>query len=179
MKKITTALILFFCICHTNSQNKNEDYLLLDEVIPTLVKKGELYIYEKQSDFVNQKKFFSKTFLYNYTYPTIGVDNKKVKKLIKKLDFENLSAQKMMVDNWDFSKSKYSIIKYDENPSNQFDKIRRFKISKPIYSEDFKMAFIYYEDICGFIDCGSANVIIFKKCNNTWKLYLTIPIYIS
>lgn len=179
MKNIIYTIILFFSTCNIYSQNKSEDYILLDKIVPTLVKTGKINVYEKQSNFVNQEKFFSEIFLRDFTHPTIGVDCKKVKKLIKILDFKYLSQQKSEAGNWDLSKSKNSITKYIGDPTNQFDKVRRFKISKPIYSVDFKMAFIYYEDICGFIDCGSANVIVLKKSNGKWKIYLTIPIYIS
>ena len=41
------------------------------------------------------------------------------------------------------------------------------------------MAFVYYEDICGFPDCGSSSVGVFKRCKGKWKLYLTIPLSIS
>jgi hypothetical protein len=179
MRKIISAMILFLSICKADAQNNNEDYFLLDKFITDVIKTEKVYLYEKQADFVNKEKFFSKAFLSDYTHPTIGVDSKKVKKLIKELDFDYLSQQRNETTNWDFTKSKLSIIKYVENPTNQFDKIKRYKISRPIYSKDSKMAFIYYEDICGFIDCGSANVSIFKRCKGKWELYVIIPIYIS
>ena len=179
MKKILCTIILFFYFYNVNSQISSEDYILLDTFFSTLDTKVNINVYENQSAFINQEKIFSKTFLNDYTYPTIGVDSKKIKKLIKALDFNYLAQQKKQVNKWDFSKSKYSIVKYSENSANQFDKIRRYKISNPIYSKDFKMAFIYYEDICGFIDCGSTTVSVFKKCKGKWKLYLNIPISIS
>lgn len=179
MRKIFHIISLVFCLNNMNSQNSSDDYILLDKVLQLFIKNDKVYLYEESSVFVNQEKFFSKAFLNDYTYPTIGVDSRKVKKLIKKMDFNYLSKQKKVVDNWNLSKSKYNIIKYIDNPANHFDKIRRYKISKPIYSKDFKMAFIYYEDICGYIDCGSTNVIVLKKCNDNWELYLNIPISIS
>lgn len=179
MTKTILKIILLLCLSNMNAQQKNEDYKLLDIILTTKTKENKLHIYEKPSDFINKETFFSKDFLIDYTHPTIGVDSKKVKKLIKKLDFNYLSNQKSEVDYWDFSKISISIFKYVENSSNQFDKIRRLKVSRPIYSKDLKMAFIYYEDICGYIGCGSANVIVLKKCNGTWKEYVTIPIFIS
>lgn len=179
MKKTLYIIIFFSSLYNLYPQSTSEDYVLLDTFFSSLVTKDNINVYEKSSFFIGQEKFFSKAFLNEYTHPTIGVDSKKVRKLVKTLNFNYLAQQKSQVTNWDFSKSKYSIVKYIENPANQFDKIRRYKISKPIYSKKFKMAFIYYEDFCGFIDCGSTNVIIFKKCKGKWKLYLNIPISIS
>lgn len=179
MGKAIYAILLLLFVCKIEAQNNNEDYCVLDGVLPLLIKNSRLNVYEKASVFENQEMFFSETFLKDYTYPTIGVDSKKIKKLIKKLDFDYLSRQKRENIDWDFSKLNYPIVKYFENPTNQFDKIQRYKISRPVYSKNRIMAFVYYQDICGFIDCGSANVIILKKRNGKWKVYLTIPIRIS
>lgn len=179
MKKILHITFIFFCITKVSSQNYDEDYVLLDRLIEFINKENNISIYEKPSIFLNQESFFSESTFETYTYPTIGVDCRKVKKIINFLDFKYLANEKIQTNNWDFSKIKHSVILYSDNPSNFFDKIRRFKISKPIYSEDKTIAFIYYEDICGYIGCGSGNVIIFRKKCGKWKKYIYLPIWIS
>ncbi|HNP34025.1 MAG TPA: hypothetical protein PKN96_12095 [Flavobacterium sp.] len=179
MKNTIYTVILFFCFHNVNSQNDVTNYILLDNFISTLNPSDNINIYRNPPNFNNQQIFFSKSFLNDYTYPTIGVDRKRVKKLIKVLDFNYMRSQSSSTTDWDFSMSKYSIKNYIENPYNHFDKIKRYKVSKPIFSKDQKWAFIYYEQICGFIDCSSSNVIVFKNCKGKWKLYLNIPISIS
>ena len=89
----------------------------------------------------NNKVFLTKDFLLPYTERIIGVNNKKVKKLIKKLDLEYLRNQRKELTNWDFSKSKLPIVKYSGNPSNVFDKIRRYKCFKTRLFKGFKNGF--------------------------------------
>ena len=179
MTRILLTIFIFSFVSSVNSQTDIKDYNLLDIILPTLAKEGHLYIYEDPSAFVDKRNFFTKSFLCDYTHPTIGVDSKKIRRLIKKLDFNYLSSQESKFYKWDLTKIKFPVTKYIGNPLNNFDKIRRLKISRPIYSEDLKIAFIYYQDICGYIGCGSASVIVLKKHNGRWKKYLTIPIFIS
>lgn len=159
------------------SQNHKDDYDLLDAFLSNTKNQNNLIVIEKSADFINQDIFFSKNFIKSYTEPTIGVDSKKVKKLIKKMDFEFLRTQKRTSFDWDFSKSMFKVVKYKSN-SNSSDPTKVYNISCPVYSKNYKLAFIYFQEFCG-IDCGSTNVMVLKKCAGKWKVYLTLPVSIS
>lgn len=171
--------ILFLNVSYSQSKN---DYDFLNQVLPDLVGSGHienLKIYERPAKFENQSTFFTQEFLQNYTHFVIGVDEKKVKKIIKILDFKYLSTKNSDEDCWDFQKIKVKLTKYTENPKNIMDYIERFSIAKPVYTKDEKFAFIYYQQICGSPDCGSAAVKIYERTNGKWIYYTQIPIWIS
>lgn len=184
MRKILTIILFLSSLNNLIAQNNlDEDYLLLKSAIPSIISKQDNsekpHIDKIPSAFINQEKFFSKDFLINYTYPVPGVDCKKVKKLIKTLNFNYLGIQKRDTIHWDFSKINIRVSDFFYNYNDKGSvKIQQYKISKPIYSQDGKMAFIYYEIVCPF-ECGSANVKVFKKKTGKWVFYLYIPIWIS
>ena len=174
-------LIIIFFLNFSYSQSTN-DYDFLNQILPDLVGTRHienLKIYERQAKFENQSTFFTKDFFQNYTYRVIGVDGKKVKKLIKILDFKYLSNQKREEEFWDFEKINVTLTKYTENPINIMDYVERFSISKPVYTKDKKFAFIYSQQVCGGPDCGEATVKIYKQTNGKWTYYTQIPLWLS
>lgn len=186
MKKAAYILFLFHCFLNLYSQTiEDKDYILLNEVLPNLpsIKENDsIKMFENSVNFTNQEKIFTKDFFRDYTYPTLGVDCKKVKKLIKKLDFIYLGKQTRNISKWEFSKIEHKIIKYNEKEKNDtFSTIkykRLFGIAKPIYSKDGNIAFIYYEYNCGLL-CGQTGLKIYKKKNGKWFFYVELPITIS
>ena len=174
-------LIIIFFLNNSYSQSTN-DYDFLNQVLPDLVRSKHienLKIYERPAKFENQSAFFTEEFFQNNSYRVIGVDEKKVKKLIKILDFKYLSNQNRDEEFWNFEKIKVTLTKYTENSKNVMDYVERFSIAKPIYTKDKKFAFIYYQQICGGPDCGSATVKIYKQTNGKWNYYTQIPLWIS
>ena len=179
MKKTQIIVLLLFSnilFC----QSKGE-YELLNEVIPSLfnlVKVDTITIYENQIEFPNQQEFFTKEFLTNYTFPTIGVDSKKIVKLINELDFEYLAQQRQKIKKWEVSKFNYAV-KF----SVAKDKTQKlYRVSPPIFDEREKWAFVYYEELIvngNYTDSGSGTVKVYEKKRGKWKFYAQIPIFIS
>lgn len=173
---VITLLLSNILFC----QSKDE-YKLLNEAIPSLfnlVKADNITVYENQIEFPKQKEFFSKEFLTNYTFRTIDVDSKKVKKLIKKLNFTYLSNQRQKIEKWEVAKINYAV-----NFSVAEDKTQKlYKVSSPIFDESKKWAFIYYEELIvngNYTDSASGTVKVYEKKHGKWKFYVQIPIYIS
>lgn len=179
MKKTQIIVLLLFSnilFC----QSKGE-YEFLNEVIPSLfnlVKVDTITIYENQIEFPNQQEFFTKEFLTNYTFPTIGVDSKKIVKLINELDFEYLAQQRQNIKKWEVSKFNYAV-KF----SVAKDKTQKlYRVSPPILDELEKWAFVYYEELIvngNYTDSGSGTVKVYEKKRGKWKFYAQIPIFIS
>lgn len=177
MKKLLILGLLAFSIQNIFSQNYNDDYILFDKFLSTVSNQTSYVVVEESADFNKQDVFFTENFLQSYTEPTIGVDSKKIKKLIKEMNFNYLKAQKRSSAKWELSKSKLKITKFISS-SNSNDPTKVYNIARPVYSEDLKLAFVYFQEFCG-IDCGSSGVKVFKKCKKGWELYQIIPLSIS
>lgn len=176
MKSILTFIIFVnFCF---SQQKENFEV----EVINAFIKhfeqfsNEELTIYNKQIAFEKQNEFFTKSNFTNYTLPTLGVDSKKVKRLIKKVDFNYLQSIQQDLDYWNNSLIKNA--KFSSEITQ--NKKETFQISKPVFSKSSKYAFVYYVKDCGYLDCSSTSVIIFKRCSKgKWKFFTQMPITIS
>lgn len=175
---LATCTLIFANLLFSQS---NEEYELLNQVIPDLLNiktNDTLNINEDQAEFKDQGIFFSEGFLISYTYPTLGVDSKKVKKIIRSLDFNYLSKQKYNMAKWDFKKINFMI---DSSPKKNMVQ-KQYQISRVIFTKEREMAFIYYNDkvfINDYIDSSSTTVKIYKKKKGRWVFYLQIPIWIS
>lgn len=184
LKKIFILIIFNFCVVYSQNNSSKKDVALLNEIISDLIGgklNDTIRIYKTQLDFsvLDKKKFFSEVFFKDYAFPVIGVDNSKVKKLIKHIDFNYLSKQKKDFNEWDFSKLKPTVVQYNESTTNIFDKIRRYQIASPVFSEDEKTVFVYYTIVCGYIDCGYSGVKVYKKKCGKWIYYVQFPLTIS
>jgi hypothetical protein len=176
MKTITTILLL--CIFSIGkAQSPIDDYKLLHKILEINISQTDsLRLVIEPQDFVNQKEFFTKSFIDDYTYRTIGVDGNKVKKLIKKIDFDFLRAQTRDKVSWNLEKITIPVIQYNKNTEQLYDYKKSIQIAKPIYSKDKKFSFVYVRKNCGFVDCGSTNIYIYEQKGSDWKYYEMIPI---
>jgi len=178
MKLYHTLLLILFSHFSFSQQKENFEV----DVINTFIKhfeqfsNEELTFYNKQIAFEKQNEFFTQSNFTNYTSPTLGVDSKKVKRLIKKVDFNYLQSIKNDLNYWNNSVFKNVIFSSEIT----LNKKELFQISKPFFSKSNKYAFVYYVKDCGYPDCNSTSVIIFKRCSKgTWKFYTQMPITIS
>ena len=178
MKKLIILFLFFYCLTAFSQQKENLEV----DVINTFIKhfeqfsNEELTIYNKQIAFEKQNEFFTKSNFINYTLPTLGVDSKKVKRLIKKVDFNYLQSIKHDLNYWNNSVFK----NVNFSSERTLNKKELFQISKPFISKSNKYAFVYYVKDCGYPDCNSTSVIIFKRCSKgKWKFYTQMPITIS
>jgi len=173
-------ILLLFSISNLFGQT-NESYELLNQIKLNLfnfVEGDTINLYENQIEFPNQKEFFTKEFLTNYTFPTLGVDSMKVRKMIIKLNLTYLSRQYQQIEKWEAGKINYSV--RFSVPQNDVRKL--YKVSYPIFTENRKFAFIYYEKLIvngDYIDSGSGTVKVYQKKHGRWRFYVQIPIFIS
>jgi hypothetical protein len=181
MKKLISIFILF--ICATNVAQKKDDCNDLDNIIYTIakVKKSDtIRVCKQKIDFKDKDVFFTKAFLENYTYNTLGVDSEKVKKLISELNFEYLSkAQRKCNNLWKFNELNKNIVEFRDTVTSSNNNIVRYQISCPVYSKNKKTKFYYVEQNRGFVGGVSTSVWVFKKIKKTWILYIEFPISIS
>lgn len=96
MKKyfLTISILFFTNILFSQS---DEEYELLNQALPSLLNikiNDTVNISEAQVEFKDQEIFFSKDFFGRYTYRVAGVAGKKIKKLIRTLDFDYLRETK-------------------------------------------------------------------------------------
>ncbi len=182
MKKLISIFIFLICASLV-AQNKDNCDSLDNNIIYDITKtksSDTIKIYRQKIAFKDKDIFFTKAFLENYTYPTLGVNSEKVKKLISELDFEYLSKVERKCNNqWDFKDLTSNIIEYRDTLSSLNNKIVRYQISCPVYSKNKKIKFYYVEQNRGFVGGISSSVIVFKKIKKTWVLYVEFPISIS
>lgn len=182
MKKIIPIFVFLICASLV-AQNKDNCDSLDNNIIYDITKKKSsdtIRLCVQKIDFKDKDIFFTKAFLENYTYPTLGVDSEKVKKLISELNFEYLSKVQIKCNNpWNFKKLNSNIIEYRDTISSSNNKIVRYQISCPVYSKNKKIKFYYVEQNRGFVGGISSSVFIFKKIKKTWVLYIELPISIS
>ena len=62
MKKIIAIVFLLLCLNKVNSQNYNDEYLLLDELLSTASNQKKFVVIEESVDFAKQQSFFNKRF---------------------------------------------------------------------------------------------------------------------
>lgn len=171
-------LILSLFIISSLSGQTDDEYKFLNEVMANLIShnldgcenKIDNQILEFEDD------FFSKDFLINYTYPTLGTEVNKVKKLIKNLDFNYFSNQKMELGLWDVSRFAMKF-KMDSSIGSKC----KFRISRVYFSEKKDLAIVFFERsviVNGYVDSGSTTVKIYKKRWKKWKFYVQIPVSI-
>ncbi len=174
-------IIIVFIITNSLYSQKytNCDYEILISCFNQLNNghlKDTLCLDDISISFNNQNIFFTKENFKEFTFPYIGVNNKRVKKLLKKLDFEYLLKQKRELEKWDFDKFTNTIIKYSQVQKQKIKIKEKYSLSLPIYTEDKKYAFVYYETSSGVFSGGSMNVSVFIKKSNTWVFYTKFPI---
>jgi hypothetical protein len=158
------------------------DYRLINDIIPQIVdleKNDTVFLYEETLDFKEKKVFFTKNFLENYKYVPLGKNGKKkLKKLIKKTDFDFFIKQNRPISKWNFEQIKY-LKKYELIKFGLINKRKRVGFSLPLFSEDKKTAFLFRENTCNLTECGAYTVTIFKKEKGKWIWYLNIPITLT
>lgn len=176
MKKL--ILIYFFFqsgICIGQSE---QDYYFLNSVINDLTAMSHsdtILLDESVIEFTDQKTFFSMENFTEYTFPTLGVDSKKVKKMLTKLDYAYLANQSHGYDKWEINKFKVKV-KYSDKNDKLSLQHQQFSISLPIFTKDNCFAFIYYRSSCGR-ECGYYTAVnVYKKIRGKWKYYVHFPL---
>lgn len=53
-----------------------------------------------------------------------------------------------------------------------------YLLSSPSISSSGEFGFIYIAQYCG-MECGGGDIWIFKRINDSWELYLSIPLWMS
>ena len=179
MRRILLSILSI--IIYQNSFSQKSDYDVLKALFNDFNNfhpYDSIRLYENPLNFDRQETFFTNESFKNYTYPVIGVDTPKIVKLMKKVNFEFLRNNKRNSENWDVSKLPKNVILYAENSKRELNGKEQYKISKPIYTKDEKIAFIYSYDMCGFMDCSNFNIRVYKKIRKKWVFYAYIPITI-
>ena len=91
MKKSINLILLLVLLISVNVQSQIfDDYKLLNSVIYHLTNTMEhdtIRLYKIPIIFDKQKTFFTQDFFKEFTFPTVGVDSRKVKKLMNQIDF--------------------------------------------------------------------------------------------
>jgi hypothetical protein len=183
MKSIINLIVFTVFSSTVFSQISIEnDYRLINDIIPQIVdleKNDTVFLYEETLDFKEKQMFFTKGFLENYKYVPLGKNgNNKLKKLIKKTDFNYFIKQNRPISKWNFEQIKY-LKKYELIKFGLINKRKRVGFSLPLFSEDKKTAFLFRENTCNLTECGAYTVTIFKKEKGKWIWYLNIPITLT
>lgn len=160
----------------------DNDYKFINDIIPQIVelyKNDTVFLYEETLDFKDRKLFFSKNFLEKYEYVPLGINGKKkLKKIIRKTDFNYFIKQNRPISKWSFDQIKY-LKKYELSKFGLVNERKRVGFSLPLFSEDKKTAFLFRENTCSLTECGAYTVSIFKKEKGKWIWYLNIPITLT
>lgn len=185
MKYTIVLLIIIFYSCKAQKQNQNGlIYQTLNETIYDITKGKKASNINLNPKIVNLKNklsddFFSKTILtfVDGNNVALGVNSKKLKKLVVNTDIENIKITKPEQDFFETSKFNFpiKIVNQIEKGKSLSNPIYRF--SNPVFFDNNKYCIIYYEYYCG-IDCGEGNLMIFEKKSETWEIYMTLPIWI-
>lgn len=184
MNKIFLYFFLFSFSYFTNAQNVAEDdYILLNSVLNqlTFIKTNDtIHLSENPIKFSKQKEFFTKENFQGYInyHPDLGVNEDEVKKMICKLDFDYLANQKRDTEKWVDEKFTTNIIVSIPKDTYSKGKMegKMLGISKPIYTKNKKIAFIYYQESYVFnkyVDSASTTVRAYKKIRGKW-VYITL-----
>ena len=183
MTKFFHVLILLF-ICgsatsqHSDYVNYNVVNTALSELTASINKKDSIRINCYTISFIEQKTFFTKEFLESFTFPVVGVNSAKVKRLLKLLDFKYLRDEKSEIITLDTTKLNYkSVLLFDRNNVNLLDGKKRYMFSEPLFVSNKKIAFISIRIECGYMDCSSTFVNVYKKHGDKWVFYIKIPLY--
>ena len=176
-------VIFIFLICEVALSQKSDHSqykvfnIVLSELSASIDNKDTLRINYKNVPFTRQDWFFTKEVFDSYAAGVVGVDGKKVQKLIELMDFQFLREQKSEVINLDSIKlicKNFTF--YDGNNINLLDGKKRYSFAAPSFSKDKKIAFIYIRKHCGHMDCSSDLVRVYKKRGNKWVFYLMFTI---
>lgn len=154
----------------------NQDYKVLNAILYKFSKEGskELHLIENPYPFVNQSSFFTKNSFSEYYSGVLGVDSVALQKMIKTLDFEYLANQEKKIIKWDFSRLPKNIIKYSDE-EKELNDMKCYCFSRPIYSKNKKIAFIYSFNPCGYKDSSLGTVLVYKKVSNKWVYSMAFP----
>ncbi len=172
-----TKIVLLSLFCYGFSFAQcNQDYKVLNTILYKFSKEGskELHLIENPYSFTNQNTFFTKNSFNDYYSGVLGVDSVALQKMIKTLDFKHLANQKKKIVKWDFSRLPKNIIKYSDD-EKELNGIRRYYFSRPIYSKNKKIAFIYSYKHCGDWDCSSETILVYKKEKSQWVYSMAFP----
>jgi hypothetical protein len=177
MKKCFILILLAACFCDTNAQTR-EDYDVLNQFlseIREINKDNDIRIYAKSYAYYDGQRFFTKETFNTYLYSVPGLDNERFKEFINILDFQYLSNQKIKDVNWDFTKVKEKVVQYGETPEKFNSGLLHYAVSRPLYTQDKKTAFIFYLKSCGYL-CNSWSVRIYFKKGEKWCFYEQLPL---
>lgn len=165
-------LLLFFC--KGNSQNTTStDYEVVKELFIQLKefnKNKFLFLEEKSTQFKYKNIFFENNYFKNYisSFPF----KKRELHFLKKLDLNYLRNQYREDENWDFSKFGDKISKYTKKTPFKINyNTLIYSISIPIYSEDYKYAFIYGSMARETTGGGEENLYVLRYKGKKWKYY--------
>jgi hypothetical protein len=193
MKKYFFILCFYLCFYQLNAQVVNaDDYQILNEVMNNLIGDKRYLFLKKDNDttiamyesiliFEKQKEFFTKDYIARYIggVPLGKNGIKKVKKLIRTIDFDYLANQKRDATNWDLAKFTYPFKKYITSNNSSSYKTVRLSIALPVYSKDKKTVFIFYSHPCHYDGCGATTVKVYKKIKEKWVWYVNFPITLA
>ncbi|MDR9448060.1 MAG: hypothetical protein RI535_02415 [Psychroflexus sp.] len=185
MKYTIVFLIIIFYSCKAQEPDQKElSYYTLNEVVYDITKqkKGSKLFFNPRIVDLKDKlsnDYFGKTILtfVDGNNVALGVNSKKLKKLVVNTDIENIKITKPEQDFFETSKFNFpiKIVNQIEKGKSLSNPIYRF--SNPVFFDNNKYCIIYYEYYCG-IDCGEGNLMIFEKKSETWEIYMTLPIWI-
>jgi hypothetical protein len=63
-------------------------------------------------------------------------------------------------------------------PKFEMSILNYYLLSSSSISSSGEFGFIYIAQNCG-IECGGGDIWIFKRINDSWELYLSIPLWMS
>jgi hypothetical protein len=181
MKKILSCILIVHAFAVAFCQSK-DDYAVVKSFLGDYSKweKGDtIHIDKFTVNFQNQERFFTPNFLSDYTGPTIGVNSDSVRKLITKMDYSYLAAEQRISARWEIKRLSNAKVVYIKDPENLLSGKKHLKIALPVYSEDKKIAFLYYKSICGYMDCSYYGVRVFRKVKSKWKFCVEFPLIAS
>jgi len=182
MKKL--FCIFFFSITiigHAQPLN-DDDYSFLNSVLNHLTTVGPndtIFSVDKTIAFEQQRRFFSKVYLKEYTYPNLTTNSKLVKKLLRRFDLKYLANQPTDVQRLEIDKFNVNIEFYSENKKSKFAGKKTCAFSKPVYTEKKDFAFLYYATNCGYMDCDYTGVRVYRNVKGIWEFYVQFPISMS
>lgn len=88
-------------------------------------------------------------------------------------DIVQLNIEKLRMDT-----SKIIISDIRSSDEKMFPSFSTYQITMPIFSKNHNTVILYVANFCGAL-CGSGELIIMKKQNNSWKFFRRMPLWVS
>lgn len=145
------------------------DYSIINVIgkdLKSIDKNPYIQLTESSISFTNIETFFEFEYLESLISSTPYISNHS-KCSLRKLNLEYLRNQKRINEKWDFSKLDNKSVKiFDGSLKND----QKYEISKPIYSEDNKFAFVYLKSSSKVIFSGETTIYFLKIKNGKWNI---------